>query len=249
VIVVDGLTKSFRNVQAVRGVSFIARDGEITGLIGPNGAGKTTTLRILYTVLKPEGGHALVDGHDSVTERFAVQRRIGVLPDNRGLYPRLTAREHVRYYGRLHGMHGAALEARIDTLIDQLGMHDIADRRAKGFSKGQTLKVALARALVHEPHNVMLDEPTNGLDIASSRAVRELIRTMRGQGRCILFSSHIMAEVEALCDRLVVIAEGRVVAHGTPAELRAMTGQRDLEEVFLHAVGGEEKPVLAEAAQ
>jgi sodium transport system ATP-binding protein len=250
VIVVDNLSKAFRSVQAVGGVSFVARDGEITGLIGPNGAGKTTTLRILYTVLKPDGGRALVDGHDSVTERFAVQRRIGVLPDNRGLYPRLTAREHVRYYGRLHGLNGPVLERRIDTLLERLGMQDIADRRAKGFSKGQTLKVALARALVHEPHNVMLDEPTNGLDIASSRAVRQLIREMRDQGRCILFSSHIMAEVEALCDRLVVIAEGRVVAEGTPAELRQMTGQRDLEEVFLRAVaGGERADAMAEAAQ
>jgi len=251
VIVVEGLTKSFRNVQAVRGVSFVARDGEITGLIGPNGAGKTTTLRVLYTVLKPDSGRALVDGHDSVTERFAVQSRIGVLPDNRGLYPRLTAREHVRYYGRLHGLGGPDLERRIDRLFEQLGMADIADRRAKGFSKGQTLKVALARAMVHEPHNMMFDEPTNGLDIASSRAVRQLIRGMKEQGRCVLFSSHIMAEVEALCDRLVVIAEGRVVAAGTPAELRQLTGQRDLEEVFLHAVGEPPAPTdaPAEAAQ
>ena len=244
-IVVEDLWKSFRSVQAVRGVSFAARDGQITGLIGPNGAGKTTILRILYTVLKPDRGRAHVDGHDAVTERFAVQRRIGVLPDNRGLYPRLTAREHVRYYGRLHGLGGADLERRVDDLLDRLGMTDIADRRAKGFSKGQTLKVALARALVHGPHNVMFDEPTNGLDIASSRAVRELIREMRAQGRCILFSSHIMAEVEALCDRIVVIAEGRVMADGTPAELRAMTGQRDLEDVFLHAVA---QPELAEPA-
>jgi sodium transport system ATP-binding protein len=249
VIVIDELWKSFRSVQAVRGVSFVARDGEITGLIGPNGAGKTTTLRILYTVLKPDRGRALVDGHDSVTDRQAVQRRIGVLPDSRGLYPRLTAREHIRYYGRLHGMAGGALERRIETLIDQLGMQDIADRRAKGFSKGQTLKVALARALVHEPHNVLLDEPTNGLDIASSRAVRDLIRGMRNAGRCVLFSSHIMAEVEALCDRLVVMAEGRVVADGTPSELRRQTGRRDLEEVFLRAVQAPPADDLAMAAK
>lgn len=249
-IAVEGLWKAFRSVQAVRDLSFLARDGQITGLIGPNGAGKTTTLRILYTVLKPDRGRALVDGHDSVTERFAVQRRIGVLPDNRGLYPRLTAREHIRYYGRLHGMAGNALENRIEVLLERLGMADIADRRAKGFSKGQTLKVALARALVHEPHNVMLDEPTNGLDIASSRAVRQLIRDMRDQGRCILFSSHIMAEVEALCDRLVVIADGRVMAEGTPAELRQLTGHQDLEEVFLRAVDRRAAPAKqAEAAQ
>jgi sodium transport system ATP-binding protein len=235
-IEVQGLRKSFNGVEVLRGIDFSARDGEITGLIGPNGAGKTTTLRMLYTVLRPDDGHALVDGHDAVTDRLAVQRRIGVLPDNRGLYPRLTAREHVRYFGRLHGLGGNDLEARIDRLIERLGMADFADRRAKGYSKGQTLKVALARALVHEPANVMLDEPTNGLDIASSRAVRELIMEIRDQGRCVLFSSHIMGEVEALCDRIIVISDGRIVADGTPEELRQATGEGDLEEVFLATV-------------
>ena len=235
-IEVQGLRKSFNGVEVLRGIDFTARDGEITGLIGPNGAGKTTTLRMLYTVLRPDSGRALIDGHDASLDRLTVQRRIGVLPDNRGLYPRLTAREHVRYYGRLHGLGGADLETRIDRLIDRLGMDDIADRRSKGYSKGQTLKVALARALVHEPANVMLDEPTNGLDIASSRAVRELIREIRDQGRCVLFSSHIMSEVEALCDRIVVISDGRIVADGVPEELRQATGQADLEEVFMAAV-------------
>lgn len=235
-IEVKDVSKSFGQFEALHGVSFSARDGEITGLIGPNGAGKTTTLRVLYTVLRPDQGHARVDGFDAVEQRQEVQRRIGVLPDNRGLYPRLTAREHVRYYGRLHGMPGPALEARIQELMVQLEMEDIADRRAKGFSKGQTLKVALARALVHEPHNVMFDEPTNGLDISASRAVRGLIRGIRDEGRCVLFCSHIMPEVEALCDRIVVIAEGRVVADGTPEELRREAGQRDLEEVFLTTV-------------
>ncbi len=233
---VRALEKRFKTVEALRRVGFTARDGEVTGLIGPNGAGKTTTLRILYTVLKPDAGQALVDGHDVVAERRAAQARIGVLADQRGLYPRLTAREHVRYFGRLHGLGGADLERRIDRLIERLGMEEIADRRARGFSKGQTLKVALARALVHEPHNLMLDEPTNGLDIASSRAVRALIREIRDEGRCILFSSHVMSEVESLCDRLVVIADGRVVAQGTVAELRARTGQQDLEDVFLRTV-------------
>ncbi len=235
-IEVKDVTKSFGQFEALHGVSFTARDGEITGLIGPNGAGKTTTLRVLYTVLRPDQGHACVDGYDAVEQRQEVQRRIGVLPDNRGLYPRLTAREHVRYYGRLHGMSGAPLEARIQELMVQLEMEDIADRRAKGFSKGQTLKVALARALVHEPHNMMFDEPTNGLDISASRAVRALIRGIRDERRCVLFCSHIMPEVEALCDRIVVIAEGRVVADGTPDELRRDAGQRDLEEVFLATV-------------
>ncbi len=235
-IEVREISKYFGRVEAVHNVSFDARDGEITGLIGPNGAGKTTTLRILYTVLKPDTGRARIDGLDTITERLEVQRRIGVLPDNRGLYPRLTAREHVRYYGRLHGLSGAGLKRRIDQLIGQLAMEDIADRRAKGFSKGQTMKVALARALVHEPHNVMFDEPTNGLDVASSRAVRELVLGIREAGRCVLFCSHIMSEVEALCDRIVVIARGRVVADGTPAELRHAAGRADLEEVFLETV-------------
>ena len=235
-IEVRGLRKSFNGVEVLRGIDFMARDGQITGLIGPNGAGKTTTLRMLYTVLRPDSGQALVDGHDASLERLEVQRRIGVLPDNRGLYPRLTAREHVRYFGRLQGLDGADLEARIDRLIDRLGMTEFADRRAKGYSKGQTLKVALARALVHEPANVMLDEPTNGLDIASSRAVRDLIREIRDQGRCVLFSSHIMGEVEALCDRIIVISDGLIVADGDAEELRRATGKGNLEEVFLTAV-------------
>ncbi len=235
-IEVRNVSKSYGRIEALNNVSFSARDGEITGLIGPNGAGKTTTLRILYTVLKPDTGVARVDGFDAVSERLEVQRRIGVLPDSRGLYPRLTTREHIRYYGRLHGHSGASLERRIDALIDQLGMEDIADRRTKGFSKGQTMKVALARALVHEPHNVMFDEPTNGLDVASSRAVRDLILGIRDAGRCVLFCSHIMSEVEALCDRIVVIARGRVVADGTAAELRRAVGRADLEEVFLKTV-------------
>ncbi len=241
-IEVQGLRKSFGGIEVLRGVDFSAGNGEITGLIGPNGAGKTTTLRTLYTVLRPDGGRALVDGHDANLERLEVQRRIGVLPDNRGLYPRLTAREHVRYFGRLHGLGGAALEGRIDSLIDRLRMADFADRRSKGFSKGQTLKVALARALVHEPANVILDEPTNGLDIESSRAVRELIREIRDQGRCVLFSSHIMGEVEALCDRIIVISDGLIVANGAPEELRRATGREDLEDVFMAAVAAGADP-------
>jgi len=235
-IEVRGLRKSFNQIEVLRGIDFSARNGEITGLIGPNGAGKTTTLRMLYTVLRPDDGQALVDGHDASVERLTVQRRIGVLPDNRGLYPRLTAREHVRYFGRLHGLAGPELEGRIDRLVERLGMEDFADRRSKGFSKGQTLKVALARALVHEPANVILDEPTNGLDIGSSRAVRELIREIRDQGRCVLFSSHIMGEVEALCDRVIVISDGLIVADGKPEELRQATGEGDLEDVFLATI-------------
>jgi len=238
-IEVRNLRKSFKDLVAVEDVSFLARDGQVTGLIGPNGAGKTTTLRILYTIMRPDSGEALVDGFNAVTDPQQVQKRIGVLPDNRGLYQRLTAREHVRYYGRLHGMDEADLERNIDELVEPLGMTDEADRRTKGFSKGQTLKVALARALVHKPHNVMLDEPTNGLDVDSSRAVRELVRRIRDEGRCVLFSSHIMSEVQALCDRIIVMGYGRVVAEGTPDDLATMTGQADLEEIFV-AIAREE---------
>jgi len=238
-IEVRNLYKSFGDLTAVENVSFVAQDGEITGLIGPNGAGKTTTLRILYTLMRADRGAALVDGFDTGTQPQDAQRRLGVLPDNRGLYPRLTAREHIRYYGKLHDMRGQQLEAAIEDLIETLGMQDIADRRAKGFSKGQTLKVALARALVHRPHNVLLDEPTNGLDVASSRAVRDLVRRIRDEGRCVLFSSHIMAEVQALCDRIIVMGHGRIVAVGTPDDLRSRTGQSDLEEIFV-AIANEE---------
>ena len=240
-IEVRNLRKSFKDLVAVENVSFSAKDGEITGLIGPNGAGKTTTMRILYTIMRPDSGEALVDGFNAVADPQQVQKRIGVLPDNRGLYPRLTAREHIRYYGRLHGMKGEELESSIDEMIDTLVMRDVADRRTKGFSKGQTLKVALARALVHKPHNVMLDEPTNGLDVDSSRAVRSMVRRIRDEGRCVLFSSHIMSEVQALCDRIIVMGHGRIVAEGTPDDLAALTGQADLEEIFVAIARDEEE--------
>jgi sodium transport system ATP-binding protein len=233
-----GLRKSFRGAVALAGVSFLAHDGEVTGLLGPNGAGKSTTLRILSGLLRPDGGRALIDGLDVAGARLEAQARLGVLPDARGLYPRLTAREHVRYFGRLHGLGGAALEARIGRLTQRLAMADIADRPARGFSKGQTLKVALARALVHAPQNLLLDEPTNGLDVAGSRAVRDLVRELKAEGRCVILCSHVMAEVEALCDRLVVLSQGRVAAEGAPAELRRRTGAAALEDAFLAAVGG-----------
>ena len=230
------LTKAFGQVQAVDGLSFEAPDGCVTGLIGPNGAGKTTTFRIIYGLLRPDAGRVVVDGYDVVDRRIPAQERLGALPDVRGLYPRLTAREHLRYYGQLHGLRRDALEGRIEELNGRLGMTDFIDRRTKGFSRGQELKVALARALVHRPHNLILDEPTNGLDVVSSRAVRELIREMRDAGHCIVLSSHIMAEVSAVCDRLVIIARGRTVLEGTPEELRAITGKTDLEDVFVDIV-------------
>ncbi len=239
-IEVSGLAKAFGEVRAVDGVEFTVPDGGITGLLGPNGAGKTTTLRILATLLRPDAGSASIDGHDVVSEPLAVRRRVGAVPDAKGLYPRLTARENVRYYGRLHGLKGAELEQAIDRLIDMLGMEDIAERRTEGFSTGQRVKVAIARALVHDPPNVLLDEPTSGLDVMATRAMREAIRRLRDAGKCVLLSTHIMQEVSALCDRVVVIAEGRVVADGTPDQLRESTGQDNLEDVFVELIGSGE---------
>ncbi len=239
-IEVKNLHKAFGSVVAVEDVSFTAADGAITGLLGPNGAGKTTTLRLLYTLLTPDRGTACVDGHDAGTAALEVQRRLGALPDARGLYPRLTARENIRYYGRLHGLKGPALEANLNRLLDLLDMQAVADRRTDGFSTGERLKVAIARALVHGPQNVLFDEPTNGLDVMSTRAMRDFIRRLRDEGRCVLFSSHIMQEVAALCDHIVIIHHGRVVADGTPDALRQSTGVESLEEAFVKVIGSEE---------
>jgi sodium transport system ATP-binding protein len=218
-------------------VTFGAGNGRVTGLLGPNGAGKTTTLRMLYAVMRPDEGRILVDDIDAVAQPQAAQARLGVLPDGFGLYPRLTAREHIRYYGELHGLSGRALDRRADELFELLDMNAIADRRTAGFSHGERTKVAIARALVHDPSNVLLDEPTNGLDVMSTRAVRDIIRRLRDQGRCVLFSSHVMQEVSALCDSIVVIASGRVVANGTPDELRAQSGEPNLEDAFVALAG------------
>ena len=239
-IAVDGLQKAFGNVRAVRGVTFDAPDGEITGLLGPNGAGKTTLLRIIATLVVPDAGRASVGGFDVVADRYAVRRRIGVLSDARGLYPRLTARENVRYFGQLHGLFGAALDARIDALFATLGLAAIAERRTAGFSQGEKMKVAIARALVHDPDAILLDEPTNGLDIMSVRTLRDELRALRAQGKCLLFSSHVMQEIAALCDRIVVLAHGRVVAAGTAAELIARAGTRGLEDAFVALIGSDE---------
>lgn len=239
-IQVQNLTKSFRSVTALKDVNFVAKDGEVTGLIGPNGAGKTTALRILSTILTPDSGSATIDGFDTVNDRYQVQCRIGVLPDTRGLYPRLTAREHIRYFGRLHNMDKSILESRIDDLSGTLGMESFIDRRAKGLSKGQTRKLTLARALVHRPQNLMLDEPTNGLDIATSRSVHRLISELRDEGRTILFCSHIMQEVGSISDRIIIIANGRVMANGTAEELFEQSGCDDFEEMFLRLSNSQE---------
>ena len=239
-IELSDLRKTFGAVKAVDGVSFTARDGEITGLLGPNGAGKTTTLRMLYTLMKPETGHISVDGVDITKDPDSARRKLGVLPDARGLYKRLTARENIEYFGRLHGLDESTLKQRTDALIASLGIEDIAGRRTEGFSNGQRVKTAIARALVHDPRNVLLDEPTNGLDVMATRALRKFMLQLRAEGRCVLFSSHIMQEVAALCDRIVVIAKGRVVAQGTADELRALTGETNLEDAFVKVIGTEE---------
>ncbi|MBX3691371.1 ATP-binding cassette domain-containing protein [Dokdonella sp.] len=234
------LHKAFGAVKAVDGVSFTARDGEITGLLGPNGAGKTTTLRMLYTLMKPDRGQVLVDGIDAAIDPLAVRRRLGVLPDARGLYKRLTSRENIDYFGRLQGMTQAAIDARRHALVEALDMGEIIDRRTEGFSQGQRVKTAIARALIHDPRNCILDEPTNGLDVMATRAMREFLRRLRDEGRCVLFSSHIMQEVAALCDRIVVIAHGHVVANATPDELRAQAGSDNLEDAFVKIIGSAE---------
>jgi sodium transport system ATP-binding protein len=239
-IKVQGLSKSFGEVKAVQDVSFVAPDGKITGLLGPNGAGKSTTLRMLYTLLKPDAGTAQVDGYDILKSPLEVQRRIGVLADARGLYPRLTARENIRYYGRLHGLEGEALEKQIDSLLALLDMRSIADRKTEGFSTGERLKVAIARTLVHNPKNVLLDEPTNGLDVMSTRAMRQFILRLRDEGKCVVFTSHIMQEVAALCDQIVIISGGEVSATGSPDDLRRQTGQENLEDAFVSVIGSEE---------
>ena len=239
-IQVNSLYKSFGSVQALRGVSFTAPDGRITGLLGPNGAGKTTTLRILYTLLKPDSGSASIDSYDTVSQSLEVQSHIGVLPESHGLYPRLTARENIRYYGQLRGLRGDHLEQKIAQLIDLLEMNDFAERRSDGFSSGQRVKVAIARSLVHDPSNVLLDEPTNGLDVISTRAMRAFIRRLSEEGKCVLFSSHIMQEVSALCDNIIILHKGVVVASGTPEEILKATGQSNIEDAFVSAIGSEE---------
>ena len=229
--------KTFGAVTAVRDVSLRATDGKITGLLGPNGAGKSTTLRILYTVLKPDGGDALINGVSAVRDPLEARKHMGVLPHGAGIYPNLTARENILYFGALHGLSRAEREARAAELITLLEMEEFADRIAKGFSQGQRVKAALARAIIHRPRNVLLDEPTNGLDVMAVRTLRRLLMRLRDEGHCLLFSSHVMQEVGALCDEVVVIAHGTVVASGTPEAIRARTGESTLEDAFVRLIG------------
>lgn len=233
---IDAISKSFGDVQAVRDVSLEAPDGKITGLLGPNGAGKSTTLRVLYTVLTPDRGTATIDDKDVVTDSLEARRRTGALPHGAGLYPHLTARENIAYYATLCGLSGRERDERVDGVIDHLDIGEFAHRRTKGFSQGQRTRVALARALVHDPQNVILDEPSNGLDVMATRALRNLILQLKDDGRCVLFSSHVMQEVAALCDDIVIIANGQVAIDGTTDAIRERTGCEDLEDAFVAAI-------------
>jgi sodium transport system ATP-binding protein len=230
---VTGKGRQARTVHAVNKVSFLAANGSITGLLGPNGAGKTTTMRILATLVAPSSGQATVDGFDCAKDGVAVRARLGVLSDARGLYTRLTTRENIRYFGQLQGMPRDLLEQRMNTVIKQLGLESIADRRTDGFSQGERMKVALARALIHDPPNLILDEPTNGLDIMTIRLLRELLKSLRDQGKCILLSTHIMQEVSALADEVVIISQGSTVAQGSVEQLLAQAGASNLEDAFV----------------
>lgn len=230
---------------AVAEVSFTAMDGKVTGLLGPNGAGKTTTLRMLSTLIEPTSGSASVDGHDICQDKIAVKQCIGMLSDARGIYTRLTTRENIRYYGNLRGLCGAALDKTIDSLADIIDMKDLLERRTDGFSQGERMKVAIARALIHEPRNVILDEPTNGLDVMTTRSLRQLIHRLRDAGKCVVFSSHIMQEVSALCDDIVIISQGKVIAQGDAAALISQSGKSSLEEAFVALVRIDEHTEVA----
>jgi sodium transport system ATP-binding protein len=240
-IEVDRISKSFGAVRALDSVSFKAKDGRVTGLLGPNGAGKSTCLRILSTVLEAESGTARVGAIDLTASPLAARRVLGVLPHNSGLYQQLTGRENIEYYGRLHGIDEPTLARRVDALVERLELGAIAGRKAKGFSQGERTKIALARALVHDPQHLLLDEPTSGLDVMATRHLRDWLRELRQQGRCVLLSSHVMQEVEALVDDLVIIAAGRVTLTGTPAELAQRFPGHSLEEIFVAAVQGAER--------
>lgn len=237
---VVSIAKSYDKRAVLTDISLSVAKGEVLGLLGPNGAGKTTTLRMLYTLMQPDRGRVLVDGIDAAADPLSVRQRLGVLPDARGLYKRLSARENIDYFGRLQGLDEATIATRCEALCKALDMDDIMERRSEGFSQGQRVKTAIARALVHDPKNCILDEPTNGLDVMATRAMREFLRHLKSEGRCVLFSSHIMQEVAALCDRVVIIDKGTVVFNGTPDEALAATGLSSLEDAFVKLIGSEE---------
>lgn len=242
---VEHLAKRFNKFQAVSDITFDAADGQVYGLLGPNGAGKTTTLRIISTMLEPNQGTATVGGYDIRHQKAQVRANLGVLVENAGLYKHLTARECLRYIGNLHGLRGTPLEKRIDALTDELGMESFINRRTDGFSRGMTRKVVIAMALVHDPPNVILDEPTAALDVVSTRAIRDLIHRLKNDGRCVILSTHLMDEVERLCDQVGIIHRGTIMASGTPAELAQSTASNYLETAFVRIIG--ERALMDEA--
>jgi sodium transport system ATP-binding protein len=239
-IEVRDLVKHYGDVRAVDGVSFVCPNGQVTGLLGPNGAGKTTTLRMICGLIRPMRGTVVVDGHDVKKDPSSVRRSLGVQTDSAGVYPRLTPREHLRYYGGFYGLSGNELERRIDEIIEILGMDEFADRRAQGFSRGQRQKVILGRALVHNPNNIIMDEPTSGLDVMAVRETRSMIRTLSDKGHCVLFTTHYMDEAARLCDKIAIIIRGRIAAFGSPQQLMEETGRNSLEDAFVQLAGGEE---------
>ena len=232
-ILVDNIKKTFGDVLAVDHASFRAENGAITTLLGANGSGKTTTFRAITGLLHPQEGKVLIDGVHVEDDPVTAQKSLGVFPDKFGLYERLTTREHLVYFAELHGLKGAVLSQAIDEVVEELHMQDILERRTKGFSQGQRMKVALARALMHKPKNFVLDEPTRGLDVTSVRMVRDLLLDLKAKGHCILLSSHVMAEVDLLSDHIVMMADGCIVAEGTSKELIARSGEKNLEDAFV----------------
>lgn len=237
---VEALEKSFGDVKAIKGLGFTAEDGKITGLLGPNGAGKTTCLRSLFGLLQPDNGNVWVDDINVTADPLAARKRIGIFPDKFGLYERLTSKEQIRYFANIHGLNGQACEQAIMEVTKALKMEDIIDRKTAGFSQGQRMKVALAQALVHQPKNLILDEPTRGLDVMSTRLLREILLDLKRKGHCVLFSSHVMHEVASLCDTVIIVADGKIAAQGTTEELCELAGTNQLEEAFVKIIGSDE---------
>jgi|TARA_B110000285_G_scaffold222595_1_gene276983 sodium transport system ATP-binding protein len=239
-ISVSNLSKRIGDVQALDNLSFNADDGQITGLLGPNGAGKTTCLRTIFGLLQTDQGIATINGIDVAVKPIEAKQQLGLFPDPFGIYERLTPREYIRYFAELSGMSKNSAIAATTRVINDLQLLDIADRRCKGFSQGQRMKTALAQAIVHQPKNIVLDEPTRGLDVMSTRILRDMLHKLKSEGHCILFSSHVMQEVASLCDRVVVMADGKAVAIGSPQELCDQTNQTSLEEAFITLIGTDE---------
>jgi sodium transport system ATP-binding protein len=234
-VTVDRLHKTLGKNEVLRGISFEAGKGEIFGLLGPNGAGKTTTLRTICTLLAPDAGSINVLGFDTRGAPEEVRRRVGVVTAEIGIYPRLTAKENITYFAQLSEVPDADLRRRVDAVIERLDMSSFARQRAESLSSGQKQKVAIARAIVHDPPVLMFDEPTSNLDVLASKEIRDFMVESKGRGKCVIFSTHVLHDAERLCDRVTIIHKGEVVASGTPAEVRGR--RRDLEDAFLVLVG------------